>query len=104
MKNSTVFFSSIFLLFSGYYSVESSEVNNSKPAEIKAEVTRDNSSVFWQNTVPSGKTVEARLPVPTGFQRLPAQPNSISNYLRKLPVKPHGSLVHLYDGSEKDFQ
>ena len=42
-----------------------------------------------------------RFTTPTGFERLPAKPNSFAHYLRHLPLKPPGSKVRLYDGREK---
>jgi hypothetical protein len=107
MKNSTVFFLPIFFIFSGCYSGESKQKvisKTSEKAEKSTPADESANSVNWENISPSGKTIETRLPVPPGFQRQVASPNSIGNYLRKLPLKPHGSAVLLYDGSEKGFQ
>ena len=50
---------------------------------------------FAQRTVGS-------IPTPIGFVRLDA--SGFGAYLRKLPLKPEGSKVHLYDGSVKYWQ
>ncbi len=50
---------------------------------------------------PKGKIINTRFIVPKGFQRLNYTDNSFANYLRKLPLKPIGSPVKLYDGSDK---
>jgi hypothetical protein len=49
----------------------------------------------------SGVTVETRFTSPPGYKRIQADDNSFADYLRKLPVKPVGSLVSYYDGTEK---
>ncbi|GAA0182357.1 DUF4846 domain-containing protein [Clostridium sediminicola] len=51
---------------------------------------------------PEGKTVEERFNVPEGFKRVSVDRKSFQNYLRDLPLKPHGSVVHYFDGREKD--
>ena len=48
-----------------------------------------------------GATLEARFNPPAGFERVPAEAGSFAAYLRKLPLKPHGSAVKYYDGGEK---
>lgn len=50
---------------------------------------------FAQRTVNS-------IPTPTGFTRTDV--SGFGAYLRKLPLKPEGSKVHLYDGSVKYWQ
>lgn len=48
-----------------------------------------------------GSTVQERILPPAGFQRIEVAENSFGNYLRNLPLKPHGSKVFYYDGREK---
>lgn len=50
---------------------------------------------------PSGKTIAQRIRVPDGYERVPVKKGSFSEYVRNLPLKPHGSKVHYYDGREK---
>lgn len=50
---------------------------------------------------PSGTTVSTRFLVPTGFTRMVSVSGSFGEYLQSLPLKPHGTLVHYYDGEEK---
>ncbi len=50
---------------------------------------------------PSGATVEERIATPGGFTRHPVAPGSFQEYLRRLPLKPHGSPVLYYNGEEK---
>lgn len=45
-----------------------------------------------------------RFPPPPGYKRTPATPASFAAYLRRLPLKPPGSPVLLYDGREKGNQ
>ena len=49
----------------------------------------------------SAKTLETRFLLPEGFQRVKADSNSFGAYLRKLPLKPDGSIVKLHNGEEK---
>jgi hypothetical protein len=51
-----------------------------------------------------GNTIQSRFVPPEGFHREQASPNSFANYLRNLPLKPEGSLVHYFDGSVKPNQ
>lgn len=48
-----------------------------------------------------GKTVLERIAVPEGFQRVRLDEGSFGDFLRNLPLKPHGWKVHYYDGSVK---
>ncbi|MEW6367068.1 MAG: DUF4846 domain-containing protein [Acidobacteriota bacterium] len=43
-------------------------------------------------------TLESRIPPPPGFRRVPVEPESFAAALRRLPLKPLGSPVLLYDG------
>lgn len=47
-------------------------------------------------------TIENRFLPPEGFERTEADENTFAHYLRTLTLKPHGSLVHYYDGDEKN--
>lgn len=50
---------------------------------------------------PGGTTIQERISPPDGFKRVEAAEGSFGEYLRSLPVKPHGSKVKYYNGSEK---
>ena len=49
----------------------------------------------------NGSTISERFLVPKGYNRLPSQDNSFAYFLQQQVLKPHGSLVHLYNCSEK---
>lgn len=51
---------------------------------------------------PSGMTVESRIRTPQGFQRVQDPAASFADFLRRLPLKPHGTKVRLYDGRVKE--
>ncbi|MBR0596516.1 DUF4846 domain-containing protein [Sinanaerobacter chloroacetimidivorans] len=51
-----------------------------------------------------GDTVESRFLPPKGYERLPAPADTVTAFLRELKLKPDGSRVLLYDGSEKGNQ
>ncbi len=48
-----------------------------------------------------GTTIEDRIETPEGFERVEVEENSFGQYLRTLPLKPHGSKVEYYDGRIK---
>ncbi|KRF06546.1 hypothetical protein ASG89_19005 [Paenibacillus sp. Soil766] len=48
-----------------------------------------------------GTNVMDRIAVPKGYERVPVEEGSYGDYLRNLPLKPHGSKVHLFNGELK---
>lgn len=52
---------------------------------------------------PEGTTAAERIEPPEGFFRLPLDGGSFGEYLRNLPLKPHGSSVKYYDGGTKPW-
>lgn len=58
---------------------------------------RENVSLINTN----GRTIEQRFLPPSGYKRDSTDTKSFTHYLRRLPLKPHGSPVLHYDGSEK---
>ncbi len=50
----------------------------------------------------SGKTLKDRFLVPKGYERVIVKDNSFADYLRKLPLKDHNSLVRYYNGTTKE--
>ncbi|WNR46933.1 DUF4846 domain-containing protein [Paenibacillus roseipurpureus] len=48
-----------------------------------------------------GTNVMERIAVPNGYERVPVEHGSYGDYFRNLPLKPHGSKVHLYNGELK---
>ncbi len=51
---------------------------------------------------PDGVTIETRFNVPEGYKRIEVIPGSFGQYLRQLPLKPHGTEVKFFDGSIKE--
>lgn len=52
---------------------------------------------------PSGATLEERINVPDGYERVPAPEGSFTEFLRSYPMKEYGSEVHYYDGGVKSY-
>ena len=50
---------------------------------------------------PKGATITERFPPPPGYERVLLTDQSFGAYLRQLPIKPHGAMVHYYNGSIK---
>lgn len=48
-----------------------------------------------------GKTIATRFKTPKDFVLVTSEPNSFGAYLQQLPLKPHESEVHLYNGEKK---
>lgn len=66
------------------------------PTETPYEATLKNPYQVFR-----GMTVESRFLAPEGYTRVPVAENSFSEYLRQLPLKTPGALVHYYDGRTK---
>lgn len=49
----------------------------------------------------NGLTVQERIKTPESFTRVPVDDGSFGQYLRNLPLKPHGSRVRYYNGEIK---
>ncbi|WAM34715.1 DUF4846 domain-containing protein [Caldicellulosiruptor morganii] len=76
--------------------------HNSKPLISKDSVISEKSSAVFKILInPSGKTIAERIRVPEGYQRIPVPKGSFSEFVRNLPLKPHGWKVHYYNGQEK---
>lgn len=52
--------------------------------------------------LPEGATLQERFKAPKGYERTEAGPGSFAAFLRGLKLKPDGSVVHLFDGREKN--
>lgn len=51
---------------------------------------------------PDGETIQTRFSPPTSYQRVTQETPNFASYLQQLPLKPHGSIVHYYNGVEKN--
>jgi hypothetical protein len=69
----------------------------------KFEAVESNTDENTENLInKSGGTVEQRIEVPEGFERIKVPENSYGQYLRSLPVKPDGTRIKLYNGEVTD--
>jgi Domain of unknown function (4846) len=50
---------------------------------------------------PTGKTVETRFKLPSGYQRITVENDSFGAFLRSFPLKNDKSKVYFYNGEEK---
>lgn len=50
---------------------------------------------------PTGTTVTERFSAPINFIRVRSEKNSFGEFLQNISLKPHGTLVHFYNGDEK---
>ncbi len=90
----------LFLLFIQACGQETNQkqlVNQDTLTEYTQEATKKYSEVIN----PDGQTLETRILTPEGFERTTIDENSFAEYLRQLPLKPHGSEVTFYNGSSK---
>lgn len=81
----------------GDYNEPTAVVEETEKTSKNIPVKQDNAEFF--NT--EGATIQERILPPAGFERIDAIENSFGDYLRNLPLKPHGSKVIYYDGREK---
>lgn len=54
--------------------------------------------------LPEGMTLESRIAVPEGFERITAEEDSLAAFLRNYSLKEDGTEVLLYDGTPKGNQ
>jgi len=52
----------------------------------------------------TAEPLEARFPPPPGAARVAVADGSFGDFLRRLPLRPRGARVHLFDGSDKPRQ
>lgn len=64
----------------------------------------EDSEEHFKAIVPEGETLFTRIVPPEGYVRIPAEEGSLGQFLRDYPMKPDGSPVLLYDGTEKGNQ
>lgn len=67
--------------------------------ESCGQQARDNTSKKLID--PEGLIIETRILTPGGFERVETDENSFADYLHKLPLKPDGANVKLYNGDTK---
>ena len=85
---------------------------SSKPTT--EEATSEEENLTFESVVTSGsavniiqdagETLETRVLTPSGYERVEVEEGSFEEFLRQYPLKPAGSKVLLYDGSEKGNQ
>lgn len=75
--------------------------HNQKLQEHSEKVSIAPSSINEQLLDTSGKFVHNRINAPKNYTRSAVLPNSFAQYLKKLPLKPHGSEVKYYNGTIK---
>lgn len=58
----------------------------------------------WLDKYDAGASVAARIPPPAGFQRVEVEAGGFADWCRRLPLKPAGSPVKLFDGRPSPSQ
>ena len=58
----------------------------------------------WLENYNPTQTIEQRIPTPKGYERVPVPAGSFQEWLRKLPLKPEGAEVLLFNGDKKSRQ
>lgn len=74
--------------------------SNTKELEITTE-TEEQTQEDGRLINEDGMTLESRISVPSGYQRMEVEEGSLGDFLHQYPMKAYGSKVHLFDGSEK---
>ncbi|MBC5775113.1 DUF4846 domain-containing protein [Pontibacter sp. KCTC 32443] len=74
---------------------------NTNAEQVKDDKSIESSVEIAVSINPAGRTISERFPEPTGFTRVKAQENSFAAYLQNFKLKPHGAVVHYYNGKVK---
>lgn len=106
MKKVIVFLILMFILTSCEIYDTRLENNNESNLERQEKIDKDLDRITSKYTPEieydlineEGKTVSTRIREPKNFKRVPVESNSFGEYLRELPLKPHGSKVSYYNG------
>jgi len=72
--------------------------NQQKKVDSMVEVEMPKQDII----VEKGDVIETRILPPIDFQRISVEEGSYKEYLRTLPLKPHGSKALYYNGAKKD--
>lgn len=80
------------------------EINTVQPVTYPAALNESGTGEKQSLIHPEGETLEERIAAPAGYIRVPKEVLSFQGYLRRMNMKPDGSKVLLYDGSEKGNQ
>ncbi len=93
---------SIPLLFSCNFSSSEKQHVDSNNSSLELH-TKDSTEVEEELPIinPKGITLFTRINPPKGFVRDNVAPNSYGDYVRNIPLKPHGTEVRTFDGSVK---
>ncbi|MCC5908942.1 MAG: DUF4846 domain-containing protein [Clostridiaceae bacterium] len=78
------------------------EVPNTEDQEIKADEILETQLPMQSLVEEEGGIIETRILPPLDFQRVTVAEGSYAEYLRTLPLKPHGSPALYYNGAEKN--
>lgn len=93
----------MFVVFLAACSANNSQNDNLKPnlSGIKDRIENSLKSTKTDLINEDGNTVQERIKITEGFERIKVDAGSFGEYLRNLPLKPHGSKVKYYNGRTK---
>jgi len=97
MKSNTIGTYCLLLLFLLSTCQSSSQEIAEQPASMPAGPVEE-----IEILQPKGATIQTRFSPPAGYQRVTIETPNFASYLQQLPLKPQGSLVHYYNGAEKN--
>jgi len=69
-----------------------------------SQAKAQNAAYKWLENYDSTQSIESRIPVPDGYERIETAPGSFANWLRHLPLKKGNPAIKYYNGREKLFQ
>jgi hypothetical protein len=73
--------------------------------DLSGAVTESASAYPWlRHPYDAANTIAARVPAPTGYERVQVDPDGFANWLRNLPLKPAGSQVCTAIGQPRQLQ
>ena len=97
IKNTNLWFSLILLFILWGSCTFSNQKTDIKEEKSNQNITKREAEIF-----PQGEYISTRISVPLDFERINVEQGSFAEFLRKLPLKPHGSKVHYFNGEVKE--
>jgi hypothetical protein len=91
------------LLFSFVLFACGNASNNFEVGSQMANISNSTANKYvWLDSYDINTALINQIPLPKGYERVDVSRNSLGDWLRYLPLKPRGSKVLLYNGSEKN--
>ena len=75
---------------------------SNQKTDLKQVLSSENPEKSEVKVFPRGEIISTRFSVPSDFERIKIEQGSFEEFLRTLPLKPHGSKVQYFNGEVKE--